>query len=154
MNDFGDCASSTGFEEPPRVMFPIHQLALSTLVVRDYDDAIRFFVDRLGFHLVADQPLESGKRWVVVAPDQSGIGGLLLARAVNSPQQNAVGQQTGGRVSFFLTTTDFETSYRLFRERGVQFCESPRHEPYGTVAVFLDLYGNRWDLIQPRNCSP
>jgi len=134
-------------------MSPIHHLALSTLVVRDYDDAIRFFVDQLGFHLVADRPLETGKRWVVVAPDQTGTGGLLLARAVNASQLNAVGQQTGGRVSFFLTTTNFETSYRLFCERGVQFFESPRHELYGTVAVFLDLYGNRWDLIQPRDCS-
>ena len=134
-------------------MSPIHHLALSTLVVRDYDDAIRFFVDHLGFHLVADRPLETGKRWVVVAPDQTGTGGLLLARAVNASQLNAVGQQTGGRVSFFLTTTNFETSYRLFCERGVQFFESPRHELYGTVAVFLDLYGNRWDLIQPRDCS-
>jgi catechol 2,3-dioxygenase-like lactoylglutathione lyase family enzyme len=130
-------------------MSPIHQLALSTLVVRDYNEAIRFFIDQLGFHLIADRPLEPGKRWVVVAPDRSGAGGLLLARAVNAAQQQAVGQQTGGRVAFFLTTADFETSYQLFRERGVQFCEVPRHEPYGTVAVFLDLYGNRWDLIQP-----
>jgi len=134
-------------------MPPIHQLALSTLVVRDYDEAIRFFVDQLGFHLVADRPLENGKRWVVVSPEPSGTGGLLLARAVNASQLQAVGQQTGGRVSFFLTTNDFAASYRLFHERGVQFCELPRNEPYGTVAVFLDLYGNRWDLIQPSDHS-
>lgn len=134
-------------------MSPTHQLALSTLVVHEYDEAIHFFVDQMGFHLVADRALEPGKRWVVVAPDQSGTGGLLLARAVNAAQQQAVGQQTGGRVSFFLTTTDFQASYRLFLERGVQFCEVPRLEPYGTVAVFLDLYGNRWDLIQPNDSA-
>ncbi len=127
---------------------PIHHLALSTLVVREYDEAIRFFVDQLGFRLLEDTPLEPGKRWVVVAPEP-GAGGLLLARAVGPQQERAIGQQAGGRVAFFLTTTDFESSYRLLRERGVHFCETPRHEAYGTVAVFLDLYGNCWDLIQP-----
>lgn len=131
-------------------MTPTLRLALSTLLVRDYDEAIRFFVDLLGFHLVEDAPLEPGKRWVVVAPEPTGAGGLLLARAVGSQQEQAVGRQAGGRVSFFLTTTDFDASYQLFRERGLPFCETPRHEPYGTVAVFLDLYGNRWDLIQPQ----
>jgi catechol 2,3-dioxygenase-like lactoylglutathione lyase family enzyme len=135
-------------------MSPVHQLALSTLVVRDYDEAIHFFVGQLGFHLIADRPLEPGKRWVVVSPEPEGTGGLLLAKAVNSLQQNAIGRQTGGRVAFFLTTTDFEASYRLFREHGVDFCEQPRYETYGRVAVFLDLYGNRWDLIQPSDNPP
>ena len=129
-------------------MLPLHRLALSTLVVRDYDEAIRFFVDKLGFTLVADTLLEHGKRWVVVSPSQSDQIGLLLARANDTDQARCVGNQTGGRVAFFLTTTDFNLSYSLLLERGVRFCEQPRHEPYGTVAVFLDLYENRWDLIQ------
>jgi len=129
-------------------MPPLHRLALSTLVVRDYDEAICFFVDKLGFTLVADYPLEQGKRWVVVSPSPSDQSGLLLARAIDSLQARCVGNQTGGRVAFFLTTTDFKLSYSLLLERGVRFCERPRREPYGTVAVFLDLYDNRWDLIE------
>lgn len=130
---------------------PTHQLALSTLVVRDYDEAIRFFVDKLGFTLFDDNQLEHGKRWVVVSPSHSGQSGLLLARANDMLQQQCIGNQAGGRVAFFLNTTDFNASYKLFLERGVQFVEQPRHEPYGTVAVFLDLYDNRWDLIEPKS---
>lgn len=130
------------------LMQPLHRLALSTLVVRDYDEAICFFLDKLGFTLVADTPLEHGKRWVVVSPSPSDVSGLLLARANDTQQARCIGNQTGGRVAFFLTTTDFHLSYQLLLERGVRFCELPRHESYGRVAVFLDLYGNRWDLIE------
>lgn len=129
-------------------MQPSHRLALSTLVVRDYDEAIRFFVEKLGFTLVVDTRLEHEKRWVVVSPSHSDQSGLLLARANDTLQQQSVGNQTAGRVAFFLTTTDFNVSYNLFLERGVRFVEQPRQETYGTVAVFLDLYENRWDLIQ------
>ena len=129
-------------------MLPKHRLGLSTLVVRDYDEAIHFFVETLGFALIEDTPLEHGKRWVVVSPSHSDQSGLLLARTNNTLQQQFVGNQTGGRVAFFLTTTDFNLSYNLFLERGVRFVEQPRQESYGTVAVFLDLYENRWDLIQ------
>lgn len=129
-------------------MQPKHRLALATLVVREYDEAIRFFVDKMDFVLVDDTPLKNGKRWVVVAPTGSDQLGLLLARADSHAQEQCVGNQTGGRVAFFLTTDDFGTSYNRLLERGVQFCERPRAESYGTVAVFLDLYDNRWDLIQ------
>lgn len=129
-------------------MLPLHRLILSTLVVRDYDEAIRFFVDKVGFTLVVDKVLEHGKRWVVVSPSDSDQPGLLLARASDALQGECVGNQTGGRVAFFLATNDFNLSYKLMLERGVRFCEQPREEPYGTVAVFLDLYDNRWDLIQ------
>jgi len=132
-------------------MPPTHRLALSTLVVRDYDEAIRFFVDKMDFTLIEDTVTEHGKRWVVVSPSDTDQAGLLLARANNAIQQQSIGNQTGGRVSFFLTTTDFNVSYHLLLERGVRFCEQPRQEPYGMVAVFLDLYNNRWDLIQPNS---
>ena len=132
-------------------MLPTHRLALSTLVVREYDEAIRFFVDKLGFTLIDDNQLEHGKRWVVVSPTLSDPSGLLLARANDTLQQQCIGYQTGGRVAFFLTTTDFNASYNLFLERGVRFVEQPRQESYGTVAVFLDLYENRWDLIQTKS---
>jgi catechol 2,3-dioxygenase-like lactoylglutathione lyase family enzyme len=129
-------------------MLPTHRLALSTIVVHDYDEAINFYVGKLGFTLVEDTALEKGKRWVVVAPSSGDPSGILLALANDTAQQQCVGNQTGGRVAFFLTTSDFNASYNLFRERGVRFAEQPRQEPYGTVAVFLDLYENRWDLIQ------
>ena len=103
----------------------------------------------MGFALIEDTVKEQGKRWVVVSPSGSEQAGLLLARANDTLQQQSVGNQTGGRVAFFLTTTDFKVSYNFLLDRGVRFCEQPRQEPYGTVAVFLDLYDNRWDLIQP-----
>jgi len=124
-------------------------LGLVTVVVRDYDEAIDFFVRALGFTLREDDPRGGGKRWVVVAPPGSGSAGLLLARAVTPAQLAAVGNQTGGRVALFLYTEDFAGDHARMLARGVVFDEEPRHEPYGTVAVFRDLYGNAWDLIQP-----
>ncbi len=125
----------------------IERLALVTLVVRDYDEALAYYVGKLGFRLVEDAHVGAGKRWVVVSPGGAGSG-LLLARAVTAEQKEAVGGQTGGRVFLFLETTDFEGSHARLRAAGVRFTEEPRHEPYGTVAVFEDLYGNRWDLIE------
>lgn len=122
-------------------------LARVALVVRDYDEAIAFFTGVLGFTLVEDTPMEAGKRWVVVAPRGGGCA-LLLARAATPDQEQAVGRQAGGRVFLFLDTDDFERDHRAFVERGVRFTEGPRDEPYGRVAVFLDLYGNRWDLVE------
>lgn len=125
-------------------------LGLVSLVVREYDEAIGFFVGTLGFHLVEDeyQP-EQDKRWVVVAPPSARECRLLLARASTPEQQSRIGAQTGGRVFLFLYTDDFRRDYEAYRSRGVEFVRAPRDEPYGTVAVFRDLYGNLWDLIQP-----
>jgi catechol 2,3-dioxygenase-like lactoylglutathione lyase family enzyme len=123
-------------------------LALVTLLVRDYDEAISWFTRCLGFDLIEDTPLGGGKRWVRVAPCGGGTA-LLLARAANPVQENHVGDQAGGRVFLFLQTDDFERDHRTMRDKGVQFVGKPRHETYGTVAVFTDLYGNRWDLIKP-----
>jgi catechol 2,3-dioxygenase-like lactoylglutathione lyase family enzyme len=118
------------------------------LVVRDYDEAIAYYTQCLGFDLAADTDLGNGKRWVQVAPAGSRGTRLLLARAATSEQTARIGNQTGGRVFFFLTTDDFWRDYRSLQERGVRFVEEPRHETYGTVAVFIDLYGNRWDLVE------
>lgn len=120
-----------------------------TLVVRDYDEAIGFFTGALGFVLVEDTPLEGGRRWVLVAPAGGGGTGLLLARAATPEQEARIGDQTGGRVAFFLHTDDFRRDHQAMTARGVVFCEEPRREAYGTVAVFQDLYGNRWDLLEP-----
>ena len=119
-----------------------------TLVVREYDEAIEFYTQRLGFELVEDTPLEHGKRWVLVSPRNSDGTSLLLARASNSDQVSRIGNQTGGRVFLFLHTDDFWRDYRAFESEGVTFVREPRKEAYGTVAVFEDLYGNRWDLLQ------
>jgi catechol 2,3-dioxygenase-like lactoylglutathione lyase family enzyme len=124
------------------------RLGLVTLVVSDYDEAISYFTQKLGFALVQDTPIDRGKRWVVVAP-QAGGSGLLLARAADERQRRAIGTQAGGRVFLFLYTYDFRRDHAAFKERGVAFIDEPRLEPYGTVAVFTDLYGNRWDLIEP-----
>ena len=121
-----------------------------TLVVDDYDQAIAFYVDALGFELLEDTPLAVGKRWVVVGPRGARETALLLAKAAGPSQRARVGDQTGGRVGLFLHTTNFERDYERMRMAGVVFEDLPRREPYGTVAVFRDLYGNRWDLIQPR----
>jgi len=126
----------------------LSSLARVTLVVRDYDEAIAFFRDALRFRLVEDRPLEGGKRWVVMAPVDSTGASLLLARAANPEQSAHVGNQTGGRVGFFLETSDFEADYAHLRSHGVKFAEAPRHEPYGKVVVFFDLYGNKWDLVE------
>lgn len=124
-------------------------IASLTLVVRDYDEAIAFFTDALRFALLEDTPLGGGKRWVRVAPAESAAMTLLLAKAVTPEQLAAVGNQTGGRVFLFLHTDDFEDDYQHMLSRGVRFIEEPRNEPYGRVVVFLDLYGNKWDLLQP-----
>lgn len=121
------------------------------LVVRDYDEAINFYVDTLGFVLIEDTFIESqNKRWVLVAPPGSTESRLLLARASSQEQQSRIGNQTGGRVFLFLHTDDFWRDFRLYKERGVVFVRAPKQESYGTVAVFQDLYGNLWDLVQLR----
>lgn len=119
-----------------------------TLLVRDYDEAKAWYCDVLGFNLIEDTPLVNGKRWVLVAPQGSAGTCLLLARATTAEQARRVGAQTGGRVCLFLHTDDFWQDFRTMKEKGVRFNEEPRHESYGTVAVFEDLYGNRWDLLQ------
>ena len=124
-----------------------HAIASVALVVREYDEAISFFTGALRFRLLEDTPLDDGKRWVVVAPDGGGTT-LLLARATTDAQRAAVGNQTGGRVFLFLHTADFWDDYQHLRAHGVRFVEEPRQEPYGRVVVFLDLYGNKWDLVE------
>lgn len=143
-------------------------IASVALVVRDYDEAIAFFTASLGFDVVEDTALGGGKRWVIVAPPRVRDGSrpasgttaphapaaagatILLARAANAEQASRIGNQTGGRVFLFLRTDDFWRDYRAMLARGVRFVESPREEAYGTVAVFLDLYGNKWDLVQAK----
>ncbi|MFB7456270.1 VOC family protein [Streptomyces sp. NPDC088337] len=127
----------------------MRRIALVTLVVDDYDEAIRFYTGALGFRLAEDAPRPDGSRWVVVEPGDGTGTALLLARARTGSQQARVGDQTGGRVGFFLHTGDFARDHARMRAAGVTFLEEPRQEPYGTVAVFEDLYGNRWDLLQP-----
>ena len=125
------------------------RLGLVALVVRDYDEAIDFFVGTLGFTLVDDSPVPAqGKRWVVIAPPGSGGAHVLLARAVSPAQESRIGDQTGGRVFLFLHTDDFWRDYNAYTAKGITFVRPPSEEPYGTVAVFLDLYGNHWDLVQ------
>ena len=122
-------------------------LAHVAIVVRDYDEAIDWYTRVLGFELLEDSPRGPGKRWVLVAPRGGGTS-LLLARAANEEQASRIGNQTGGRVFLFLHTDDFERDYRRLLGHGVHFVEQPRYEEYGTVVVFEDLYGNRWDLIE------
>src|SRR4051812_35004039 len=124
-------------------------LGLVTVVVRDYDEAIDFYTRALGFELRDDTPRGDGSRWVVVAPRGSSETALLLARASGQDQADRVGDQTGGRVGLFLTTEDFDGDYERMVAAGVVFEEEPRYEEYGAVVVFQDLYGNRWDLIEP-----
>ena len=123
-------------------------LACVTVVVRDYEEAKAYYCGVLGFKLIEDTPLPDGKRWVLVAPPGSCETRLLLARAATPEQTKRVGNQTGGRVFLFLHTDDFWRDFRTLQEKGVTFCEQPRKESYGVVAVFEDLYGNRWDLLQ------
>jgi catechol 2,3-dioxygenase-like lactoylglutathione lyase family enzyme len=131
-------------------------LVLVSYLVREYDEAIAWFTEVLGFHVLEDTPRPAeapGKRWVRVAPPSSGTregAALLLARAATPEQLAAVGRQAGGRVWLFLETDDFPRDHAALVARGVEFLEAPRMEPYGTVAVFLDLYGNKWDLIERR----
>lgn len=131
----------TGFAENRRV-------ATVAVVVSDYDEAVAWYVEKLGFALAEDVDLGGGKRWVVVAPPGSTGASLLLARAVTPEQQSRIGDQTGGRVFLFLHTRDFAGDYAHMRAYGVEFTEEPRQEPYGRVVVFRDLYGNKWDLIE------
>jgi len=123
-------------------------VGLISLVVRDYDEAKAWYIDKLGFELVEDTPLGDGKRWVLLAPPGSRETRLVLAQAAGPEQSARIGDQTGGRVFLLLHTDDFWRDYRAYQARGVTFCEEPRHEAYGIVAVFEDLYGNRWDLLQ------
>ncbi len=129
-------------------------IALVTLVVRDYDDAIAFFTEALRFVVSEDTPLGDGKRWVVVAPPEGCGAALLLARAAAPEQTARVGNQTGGRVALFLHTADFWADYDHMLAHGVRFAEQPREERYDWVVVFHDLYGNKWDLVQPRDHDP
>jgi catechol 2,3-dioxygenase-like lactoylglutathione lyase family enzyme len=123
-------------------------IARVSLVVRDYDEAIAFYTNSLGFRLIEDTRLSDSKRWVVVAPRGAGGTGLVLAKAATPQQQGRIGDQTGGRVGFFLHTDDFVRDYDAMKSRGVHFVEEPRRETYGNVAIFEDLYGNRWDLLE------
>lgn len=124
----------------------IGQLAL---LVRDYDEAIAWFTEKLNFDLVEDTPLSAKKRWVVVSPPgDSGGASLLLAKAKNSQEEAFIGDQTGGRVFLFLYTKDFDRDYEAMNEKGVDFTETPRKEEYGKVVVFKDLYGNKWDMVE------
>jgi catechol 2,3-dioxygenase-like lactoylglutathione lyase family enzyme len=132
-----------GFAEHRRV-------ATVALVVRNYDEAIAWYVGRLGFQLTEDVDLGGGKRWVTVAPANGQGARLLLAEASDEAQRQSVGNQTGGRVFLFLETDDFARDHAAMQEMGVEFREAPRFEPYGTVAVFADLHGNLWDLIEPK----
>lgn len=127
----------------------MQHLARVAILVRDYDEAIVYYTRVLGFTLLEDSPHGPGKRWVVVAPPGSREAALLLARAATDAQRSAVGNQTGGRVFLFLHTDDFARDYAAYRERGVRFVEEPRNEEYGRVVVFEDLYGNKWDLVEP-----
>ena len=124
------------------------RLGAVSLLVRDYDEALAFYVGALGFEAVEDTDLGGGKRWVTVRP-KGGETALLLAKATTSEQQARVGDQAGGRVWLFLETDDFARDHAAWTAAGVVFREAPRHEPYGVVAVFEDLYGNAWDLIEP-----
>jgi catechol 2,3-dioxygenase-like lactoylglutathione lyase family enzyme len=124
------------------------RLALVTLIVRDYDEAKAWYLEKLGFSLNEDTNLGGGKRWVVVSP--GGGSDFLLAQAKNDAERAAIGNQTGGRVAFFLHTDNFARDHAAMLAKGVNFREAPRHEPYGTVAVFEDLYGNLFDLIEQK----
>jgi catechol 2,3-dioxygenase-like lactoylglutathione lyase family enzyme len=132
-------------------------LGYVSFVVREYDEAIAFFTQMLGFDLIEDSPSKDrageDKRWVLVAPPNSRGTKILLAKASNLEEASRIGNQTGGRVFMFLHTDDFWRDYRAMTARGVKFCEEPRNEPYGTVAVFEDLYGNKWDLLQLKDAA-
>jgi catechol 2,3-dioxygenase-like lactoylglutathione lyase family enzyme len=139
---------------PSHHAMPKQSLALTSVVVREYDDAIAFYVEILGFTLIEDTRLpEQNKRWVVVAPPGAAESRLLLARAAGFEQESRIGNQTGGRVFLFLHTDDFWRDYNTYVAKGVSFVRAPSEERFGTVAVFRDLYGNLWDLVQPKDLS-
>lgn len=119
-----------------------------SLLVRDYDEAILFYVDKLGFRIQEDTDMGNGKRWIRVAPHDSADSCILLAKAASPEQLSRVGNQTGGRIFLFLHTDDFQRDHDAMKANGVRFLEEPRHESYGMVAVFEDLYGNKWDLLE------
>ncbi|PWK16810.1 catechol 2,3-dioxygenase-like lactoylglutathione lyase family enzyme [Arcicella aurantiaca] len=121
------------------------------LVVNDYDEAIKFYIEKLDFILIEDSTLSATKRWVVISPQKNSSCTILLAKAVNEEQKSRIGNQTGGRVFLFLETDNFQRDYERFRENGINFIREPSKESYGIVAVFEDLYGNLWDLIQYNN---
>ena len=125
-------------------------IAHIALIVRDYDEAIRFYTEKLDFDLIEDTVISENKRWVLVRPRGDSECCLLLAKSANDQQSSAIGNQTGGRVFLFLYTDDFWVDYRQMLERGINFVRLPSEETYGTVAVFEDLYGNLWDLLQPK----
>lgn len=126
-------------------------IARIALVVRDYDEAIEFYTKKLDFSLIEDTKLDEHKRWVVVAPPGSNECCLLLAKAANDGQLKSIGNQTGGRVFLFLFTDDFWRDYNKMKDRSINFVRPPAEHEYGTVAVFEDLYGNLWDLLQPKS---
>jgi catechol 2,3-dioxygenase-like lactoylglutathione lyase family enzyme len=128
----------------------LKHIAIITYLVRDYDEAIAWFQAALGFRLFENSDMGGGKRWVVMGPDSERGARFLLAKAASPEQEAATGQTAGGRVAFFLQTDDFAGDHAIMLAAAVRFLESPRHESYGTVAVFEDLYGNRWDLLEPR----
>ena len=125
------------------------RIALTTLLVADYDAAIDWYTRALGFRLFEDRPLGDGKRWVQIGPGTADDASLLLAQPADDAQRARIGDQTGGRVDHFLYTDDFERDHASMTAAGVTFLEAPRVEPYGTVAVFVDLYGTKWDLLEP-----
>jgi len=129
------------------------RIGMLALVVRNYDEAIEYYTRCLRFTLLEDDDRGNGKRWVVLAPQGNGGAYLLLARAVNPQQESRIGDQTGGRVFLFLHTDDFWGDYSYMKGQGVHFIEQPRHEEYGTVVVFQDLYGNKWDLIEEKKTT-
>ncbi|MEL7118323.1 MAG: VOC family protein [Bacteroidota bacterium] len=127
------------------------RIAHIALVVKDYDEAIDFYVNSLDFELIEDTVLNEDKRWVVVSPKGAKECSLLLAKAANEEQAKSIGNQTGGRVFLFLFTDDFWRDYNKYLRRGITFIRPPKEEPYGIVTVFEDLYGNKWDLLEPNN---
>lgn len=125
----------------------MNTLGMIAIVVDEYDLAIAHYVNDLGFKLIEDKPMSPEKRWVVVAPSSEGAR-ILLAKAANEQQKAAIGNSTGGRVGFFMYTTNFVDTYQSYKSKGIEFLEQPRHETYGQVVVFKDKYGNKWDLIE------
>jgi uncharacterized glyoxalase superfamily protein PhnB len=125
----------------------MNTLGMIAIVVDEYDAAIAYYVNDLGFALIEDKEMTPEKRWVVVAPSNDGAK-ILLARAVTDQQRAAIGNSTGGRVGFFMYTTNFDETYESYKARGIEFIEQPRQEAYGQVVVFKDKYGNKWDLIE------
>ena len=127
----------------------MNTLGMIAIVIDDYDVAISHYVSDLGFTLIEDKVMSSEKRWVVVAPSKEGAR-ILLAKAANDQQRAAIGNSTGGRVGFFMYTTNFTETYEAYSSRGIEFIEQPRQEAYGQVVVFKDKYGNKWDLIEQK----